>query len=374
MTVQPMTAAALTAKLDHLPPLVTADEIHALRTKLKDVAVGRAFFLEINDYLFDIGSFGAKEVWDSLRVLLQVNAVFMLRTGLPTVKVTGLTNDIIEGAAQAASPHSFDTYGQLAAIANLTRAFAQGGESDMRNIRRWPLKDEFSDPVRARYEALVAEIRRCLDFVQACGITGTRFSPFEKAEIFLARNVGDFDLAMVANRPAGQRFSPLGHLGWAGRYAPDPLLVDRFAGAGLDSPLVISTAPDGALEDLGRMIAAVGNRDALICLEEPPGARPEAIDDHVARLEPVIGGAPLICRVKVDATDGRAQELHRLVACYAAFFEASLARFDRLGGFSIDTAAFTTGDVPKDRLTPDETLALSFELGERLQGLMDARR
>ncbi len=369
-----MTLATLDAKLDHLPPLVTQDEIQHLRERLAAVARGEAFFLEINDFLFDIGSFGAKEVWDSLRVLLQVNAVMMLRTGLPTVKVTGLTNAIIEGEAEPDQAHSFDTYGQLAAITNLTRAFAQGGESDMRNIRRWPLRDEISDAVRADYEALVLEIRRSLDFVQACGITGTRFSPFEKAEIFVARNVGELDLNLAAARGASGHFSPLGHLCWAGRYAPNPDLVRRFAQSDLASPLVLSHRPGGSVAELRRMIDEVGAEDAVVCLEAPVDATPQSIAASVSELAGAIGQAPLICRVKVAAGEDRAWELVRLAACYNRFFDASLEHFNRLGGFSVDSAAFFQGPPPDDRLTPEETLILSFRLGTHLRDLTDQRR
>lgn len=79
--------AAATAKLEHLPPLVTPREIWKLRNSLRDVALGKAFLLqggdcaELFDYCHD-GSIDSK-----IKLLLQMSLVLIWGGNKPIVRI-----------------------------------------------------------------------------------------------------------------------------------------------------------------------------------------------------------------------------------------------------------------------------------------------
>src|SRR5258708_21098667 len=73
-------AAALTAvegKLRSFPPLVFAGEARALKASLAKVAEGKAVLLQGGDCAESFAEFGADNIRDSFKVLLQMTVVLM---------------------------------------------------------------------------------------------------------------------------------------------------------------------------------------------------------------------------------------------------------------------------------------------------------
>ncbi|MGM0585884.1 MAG: 3-deoxy-7-phosphoheptulonate synthase, partial [Pseudomonadota bacterium] len=78
---------AETARLASYPPLVFAGEARALTEKLAEVAEGRAFLLQGGDCAESFNEFGADNIRDTFRVLLQMAIVLTFGARMPVVKV-----------------------------------------------------------------------------------------------------------------------------------------------------------------------------------------------------------------------------------------------------------------------------------------------
>ena len=74
-------------KLRKYPPLVFAEEAARLKKSLGDVANGRAFLLQGGDCAESFADFGAGNIRDMFRILLQMAVVLMFGASRPVVKV-----------------------------------------------------------------------------------------------------------------------------------------------------------------------------------------------------------------------------------------------------------------------------------------------
>ena len=89
------------ATLSNYPPLVFAGEARALKARLADVSLGKAFLLQGGDCAESFGDFNALTIRDNFRILLQMAVILTFGGKKPIVKV-GRT------AGQFAKPLSSD--------------------------------------------------------------------------------------------------------------------------------------------------------------------------------------------------------------------------------------------------------------------------
>ncbi|MFT3877248.1 MAG: 3-deoxy-7-phosphoheptulonate synthase class II [Propioniciclava sp.] len=196
-------AAALNDAVGELrrrPPLVFAGECDDLRSRIADVAAGRAFLLQAGDCAETFGNVTAVNIRNALRVQLSMAVVLQYAAQVPVVKVGRL-------AGQYAKPRSADTetrdgvtlptyrgdavngldfdaasrvpdprrlvevYNNSAATLNLVRAFVSGGFADLRTVHSWNTDFVRNSQVEAKYEELSAEIERAMAFMITCGVS-----------------------------------------------------------------------------------------------------------------------------------------------------------------------------------------------------------
>ena len=181
------------------PPLVFAGEARSLQAQLANAAAGNAFVLFGGDCAESFEEFGADNVRDTYRVLLQMSVILMYGAGVPVVKLGRM-------AGQFAKPRSEDletingvslpsyrgdninsseftpearrpdpgrllkAYDQSCSTLNLLRAFSNGGYASLQRVTKWNL-DFMEDQERgADYRALADKIDSALAFMNACGI------------------------------------------------------------------------------------------------------------------------------------------------------------------------------------------------------------
>ena len=85
--------------LKSFPPLVFAGEVRKLRKRLSSAAEGNAFLLQGGDCAESFVEFGADNIRDSFRVLLQMAIILTAGTNLPVIKIGRI-------AGQFAKPRS----------------------------------------------------------------------------------------------------------------------------------------------------------------------------------------------------------------------------------------------------------------------------
>ena len=201
------------ARLQKSVPLVTPDEIKALRAKLKDVAEGKAFLLQGGDCAESFAEFNQDNLKKYFRVMLQMTVALMYGAGKPVVKVGRIAGqfakprsaptetengkelpsyrgDMVNGiefeeAARKPDPQRLvDAYHQSAATLNYLRALATGGYASLRNVNEW--NKEFATECKQRnlFEELVSRINDSFSFMNAWGLDLTNVKQFQEADFF----------------------------------------------------------------------------------------------------------------------------------------------------------------------------------------------
>jgi 3-deoxy-7-phosphoheptulonate synthase len=187
-------------ELNKYPPLVFAGEVRRLKRELVKVGRGEAFLLQGGDCAESFSEFGADNIRDMFKVMMQMAVVLTFAGGCPVVKIGRL-------AGQFAKPRSSDyeefngvklpsyrgdiindnkftkssripdpqrmirAYNQSSATMNLLRAFARGGMADLRKAHKWNLTFVKESKLGDKYQILADKITESLAFMEACGIT-----------------------------------------------------------------------------------------------------------------------------------------------------------------------------------------------------------
>ncbi len=199
-------------EIEMLPPLVFAEEVRNLKTKLAMVAEGRAFLLQGGDCAESFSDFSANNLRDSFKVLLQMSAILTYATSLPVIKVGRMAGqfakprsddfeikqgkklpsyrgDIIndidfkENSREPDPNRMLKAYSQSASTLNLLRAFATGGLADLEKVHKWNL-DFVKLSTKSKFLEIANGISNALDFIKACGLNKINNSELGKVDFF----------------------------------------------------------------------------------------------------------------------------------------------------------------------------------------------
>lgn len=185
-----------------LPPLVFAGEIRSLREYLAEAGEGRAFVLQCGDCAEDFSRCTGPAIRELLKVILQMSVVLIYAGEKRVIKIGRI-------AGQYAKPRSSDTemvdgveissyrgdmvnspeptleartpdprrmlegYFRAAATLNLTRAFTGGGYAALDRVQEWHRESLNTLPSGKKYEQLVRQITKTINFMKAIGIDTT---------------------------------------------------------------------------------------------------------------------------------------------------------------------------------------------------------
>lgn len=274
--------AAVASVLDELrrrPPLVFAGECDDLKSRLAEVAAGRAFLLQAGDCAETFGNVTGVNIRNSLRVQLSMAVILQYAAQVPVVKVGRIAGqyakprsndletrdgvelpsyrgDAVNGLeftpqARAHDPNRLlDVYHSSAATLNLVRAFMSGGLADLRTVHTWNTDFVRSSSAAADYEALAEEIERAMAFMVACGVSDDALRSvhyYASHEALLMEY--EHALARIDSRTSTP-YGTSGHLLWIGERTrqPDGAHVELLSR--LRNPIGIkmgpSTTPDDA--------------------------------------------------------------------------------------------------------------------------------
>ena len=281
--------ARVEGELRRMPPLVFAGEARRLKSKLADVAAGKAFLLQGGDCAESFKEFSADNIRDTFRLILQMAVVLTFAGGKPVVKVArmagqfakprsepietidGVTlpsyrGDNINGmefepAARAPDPERLlRAYSQSASTLNLLRAFAGGGYADLHNIHRWTLGFVDGSPQGARYRELTDKISEALAFMGAIGVTPESHPDLHRVEVFTSHEalLLGFEEAMTrVDSTTGDWYDVSAHLLWIGERTRqlDGAHIEFMRG--IRNPIGLKVGPTLEPEDLIRLIDAL---------------------------------------------------------------------------------------------------------------------
>lgn len=200
-------------RLEKLPPLVFAGEVRNLQKALTRVSRGEAFLLQGGDCAESFENFGANNIRDMFKMLLQMAIVLTFAGGCPVVKIGRIAGqfakprssdfeelngvklpsyrgDIINGfefdeKARIANPQRMlEAYYQSATTLNLLRGFARGGLADLHEVHRWNLDFLKKNELHKQYIDISEKISQALAFMEACGINTNNTPSLREVAIY----------------------------------------------------------------------------------------------------------------------------------------------------------------------------------------------
>ncbi|MGH1527295.1 class II 3-deoxy-7-phosphoheptulonate synthase [Leifsonia sp. L25] len=281
----PEAAAAASAEIATLPPLVFAGEVDQLRSRLARAAQGKAFLLQGGDCAETFAGATADQIRNRVKTVLQMAVVLTYGASVPVIKMGrmagqfakprssdtetrgGVTlpayrGDIVNGydftpESRTADPRRLvQGYHTAASTLNLIRAFTQGGFADLREVHSWN-KGFSANPANQRYEGLARDIDRAIKFMEAAGAD---FDELTRVEFYSSHEalLMDYERPMTRiDSRTGTPYNTSAHFVWIGERTRD------LDGAHVDflsrvrNPIGVKLGPATTADDMRRLIDAL---------------------------------------------------------------------------------------------------------------------
>ena len=275
--------AAVTGRLEALPPLVFPGECDQLRQRLSAVARGEAFLLHGGDCAETFAGTTQASIRGKFETLLQMAVVLTYAASVPVVKVgrmagqfgkprssatetrDGVTlpayrGDAVNGpeftaAARRPDPaRLLEAYQYSSVTLNLCRGFARGGDADLWQVHAWNQDFVAGSPAGQRYERLAAEIDRALAFMRACGADPKEF---REVEFYCSHEalLLDYENALTRTDPrTGGSYDLSAHLLWIGERTRSPGGAHAGFATRIRNPVAVKLGPAASPEDVLTLI------------------------------------------------------------------------------------------------------------------------
>ena len=277
------------ARLNSLPPLVFAGEVKRLKQKLASVARGEAFLLQGGDCAESFENFGAVNIRDMFKLLLQMAIVLTFAGGCPIVKLARVAGqfakprssdfeeldgvrlpsyrgDIINGFEfneQARKPdpkRMLEAYYQSATTLNLLRAFAKGGLADLHEVHRWNLGFLKKAELGSKYDELSDKITQALNFMSACGISSANTPSLRETSLYTSHEALLLPYEQALTRTdslSGEIYDCSAHMLWIGERTRGLDEAHTHFLSGVKNPLGVKLGPSAKADDVRALASAL---------------------------------------------------------------------------------------------------------------------
>ncbi|WP_144673728.1 class II 3-deoxy-7-phosphoheptulonate synthase [Campylobacter jejuni] len=270
------------ARLEKLPPLVFAGEVRNLQKSLARVCKKEAFLLQGGDCAESFENFGAINIRDMFKILLQMAIVLTFAGGCPVVKIGRIAGqfakprssdfeelngislpsyrgDIINGfefseQARIPDPHRMlEAYYQSATTLNLLRGFAKGGLADLHEVHRWNLGFLKKSELHKQYTDISEKISQALAFMEACGINTSNTPSLREVSVYTSHEalLLPYEEALTrVDSLSGEIYDCSAHMLWIGERtrALDEAHVHFLSG--VKNPLGVKIGPSASADDI----------------------------------------------------------------------------------------------------------------------------
>ncbi|EDP5627680.1 3-deoxy-7-phosphoheptulonate synthase class II [Campylobacter jejuni] len=270
------------ARLEKLPPLVFAGEVRNLQKSLARVCKKEAFLLQGGDCAESFENFGAVNIRDMFKILLQMAIVLTFAGGCPIIKIGRIAGqfakprssdfeeldgislpsyrgDIINGfefseQARIPDPHRMlEAYYQSAITLNLLRGFAKGGLADLHEVHRWNLGFLKKSELHKQYTDISEKISQALAFMEACGINTSNTPSLREVSVYTSHEalLLPYEEALTrVDSLSGEIYDCSAHMLWIGERtrALDEAHVHFLSG--VKNPLGVKIGPSASADDI----------------------------------------------------------------------------------------------------------------------------
>ncbi|MEL6661927.1 MAG: 3-deoxy-7-phosphoheptulonate synthase class II [Pseudomonadota bacterium] len=285
--------AAAEETLKGFPPLVFAGEARRLKSRLADVASGKAFLLQGGDCAESFKEFHPDNIRDTFRVILQMAVVLTFGAAKPVVKVGRIAGqfgkprsspvEVIDGVelpsyrgdninGMGFSPEErlpdpnrlVQAYSQSASTLNLLRAFSQGGYANLANVHRWMLGFVERSPQGARYEKLADQITKSVEFMAACGVSPDTVPQLAQTEFYTSHEallLGYEEALTRIDSTSGDWYDTSAHMLWIGHRTRQLDHAHVNFVSGIKNPIGIKCGPGLEADELVRLVEHLNPAD-----------------------------------------------------------------------------------------------------------------
>ncbi|MGH1599902.1 class II 3-deoxy-7-phosphoheptulonate synthase [Campylobacter majalis] len=271
--------------LNELPPLVFAGEARKLKSELAKVCNGEAFLLQGGDCAESFSNFGANNIRDMFKVMLQMAIVMTFAGGRPIVKVgrvagqfakprssdyeeiNGISlpsyrGDIINGfefskEARVPDPkRMIQAYYQSASTMNLLRAFSRGGLADLHQVHKWNLGFTKQAEVDEKYEKLTDSLTQTLNFMHACGMNSDNTPAINQTSFYTSHEALLLPYEEALTRQdslSSQWYDCSAHMLWIGERTRGINDAHVHFLSGVHNPIGVKIGPSATADDIKRL-------------------------------------------------------------------------------------------------------------------------
>ncbi|EAK2317574.1 3-deoxy-7-phosphoheptulonate synthase class II [Campylobacter coli] len=269
-------------KLEKLPPLVFAGEVRELQSALARVCRKEAFLLQGGDCAESFANFGAVNIRDMFKILLQMAIVLTFAGGCPIVKIGRMAGqfakprssdyeeingvklpsyrgDIINGfefneKARIPDPNRMlEAYYQSATTLNLLRGFAKGGLANLHEVHRWNLGFLKKSELHQQYTDISDKISQALDFMEACGINTYNTPSLKEVDVYTSHEalLLPYEEALTrVDSLSGEIYDCSAHMLWIGERTRGIDEAHVHFLSGVRNPLGVKIGPNASADDV----------------------------------------------------------------------------------------------------------------------------
>ncbi len=245
----PAAVERVVARIEELPPLVSAWEVERLRSLLAEAQLGRRFLLQGGDCAETIRDCRADTIANKLAILLKMSLVLLIEGQKPVVRVGRFAGqyakprsrptelqggvelpsyfgDLVNGPAftpEARRPdpeRMLSCYQHAAMTLNFVRSFSASGLADITRPECWDLsfseRDDLPRAVRESFQATTRQLGDALRCMDALGGAGSELS---RVEFFTSHEGLNLHYESAQTRPALDRdayYDLTTHMPWLG--------------------------------------------------------------------------------------------------------------------------------------------------------------
>ncbi len=277
--------ARVERSLKGLPPLVSFDEVRALKKELAGAAMGRAFLLQGGDCAESFAEFNEQNLRSFFRVLIQMTIALMYGAGSPVVKVGRIAGqfakprsegsetingtelpsyrgDMVNGmefeaGARVPDPLRLERgYYQSAATLNFLRSLARSGYAALPRVAKWNMDFVAGSPQGKHFNQIVERINDCLDFINATGLNPEGAEELAEARFYTSHEslLLNYDACLTRfDKDTGEHYAGSAHMLWIGDRTRNPGEAHVEFLRGVANPIGCKVGPSMTPDDLIRL-------------------------------------------------------------------------------------------------------------------------
>lgn len=367
---------AVLERLEKLPPLIFAGEVRNLKERLKLVNRREAFLLQGGDCAESFANFGAINIRDMFKLLLQMAVVLTFAGSAPVVKIGRIAGqfakprssdfeeiegvslpsyrgDIINGfefekSARVPEPkRMLEAYYQSATTLNLLRGFANGGLADLHEVHRWNLGFIKKAELGSKYEELSEKITQALSFMSACGISSQNTPSLRQTSVYTSHEalLLPYEEALTrVDSLSGDIYGCSAHMLWIGERTRDINGAHVHFLSGLKNPIGVKIGPTGTADEIKALANALNpsNEEGKLNIIIRMGA--DKIAQNLPQIFKDLSGEGLNLIFSIDPMHGntvkagnfKTREFDKIMDEVRLFFEIARAEGAYAGGVHLE--------------------------------------